>query len=214
MVDPFAPTALNTGCFRWQSFADKYEGLWHYSQINFILSGTLERPPATGAAFFSFVSSYIESCFEDNIPVGLLGNKACLTLNVPAGLLRYSGDWTVTTTAANYLPANISCIFSLYTADPSRSGRGIFRYAPVLLEYSHGNYLDTSLGGAAFAMIDALTIPQTLYGLTLTPCVWSRTKGTFQAITEVIVRNKPSRLSKRRIQKRNKNPWMVLPNTW
>jgi len=178
-----------------------------------LLSGTFPTDPTQREEAVTDLVGVIAGMYEENIPAPLPYNlQGVLTLNLPSGLFRRNVTWNPGWLYdVAYIPSNISAVFSLYTSDPSRKGRGIFRYGPVLMTYIDGNSIP-SLGGADAQIEDFFLNGFTYFGFTFIPCVWSRKANQFLPIIRVAMNPYACRLSKRRAQKQKQNPWIPLPN--
>jgi hypothetical protein len=214
MLDPFAPTANGTGCFKFQVAAGRAPGSLQYAQINFAVDG---EPDAgiVGADVFYAWYDYIVDAWDGLCYSGLSYPLATMTLTIAGTTLRYTGYWlNGPFDPPAILPSNSCAVLSLYSTLPGRSGRGIFRIPKVPEWYWHGDYFNSSFEHDVMPWCQILQTPWTYGGITLYPSVWSRKLAAMHAILSVQIMPRISYLSKRSPQRVNPNPWISLPNTW
>jgi hypothetical protein len=179
-----------------------------------VVTGTV-TPGTTGATFAAGYYAYFASIFFATVLYPGFGNQACITLNTGGMTLRKTWPWlNAGFIPHTKLPIGACAVLGLRTGTAGRAGIGIYRIHAMADTCWDGEYVSSTFPITYANIIAYFTTPHTLYGLTLTPCVWSRVHNTFLPITEVRVMNKISRLSKRRPQKTKAYPWKSLADTW
>lgn len=186
-----------------------------WAQLNFLVTGTLVPP---GNIFYIFGPA-----FGDVLTAGLgpccrtlsNDNEYILFVNDAGGQKVVGGAFNnYNFPAGTYLPGEACAYVSLYSARPGRAGRGIFRCAILDETMFDGAYISAGMQTACTALGNFLCTPFTVYGLTFTPVIWSRSLGTFDPIVRFEVGNMVTRLHKRRPWRRKKNTELPATINW
>lgn len=214
MIDPFAPTTVGTASCRFVISANPMTSVLYYSQFNFLMSGT----PTTGVPAFFFWDDFRAKTFThlaNAMPVNAGSGQFTLNMNFPGGLKRLSGTYpNAWIPPLPLLPNQVCTAITLVSVPEDRRGTGLFRIPNPALLYTDGDYINGAFEALVAPFLNWWVLPYTVFGVTFTPCVWSRAGNLFQPVIATKLHPNVRRLHKRRPWRSNTNPWISLPDIW